>query len=126
MAAAQLVSGRAGSGCTVLEPSAWQHPTAIPSPRSAPRQHWFAAASLQPAARHRLAAAWRCHAHASSPALAAPVEGLSQTQQQQIDVFVSFLREENQKYNLTGVLLDKRTISVAQGLHSGGAGRSAH
>jgi hypothetical protein len=126
MAAAQLVSGRASSGCTVLQRSAWEHPNAISSLVPAPRQHWFAAESLQPAARHRLAAAWRRCAHTAMPTLAAPIEGLSHIQQQQIDVFVSFLLEENQKYNLTGVLLDKPTISIAHELHSGGAGRSAH
>lgn len=127
MAAAQVASSRAGgSGRSTLIPCAWRDQSASRTPKIAFRQHCITAAPLQPVSRHRPAITWQRCAHASVPALAAPIEGLSQIQQQQIDVFVSFLLEENQKYNLTGVLLDTPTISTAHGLHSAGAGRSAH
>ena len=109
MTAAHVMSSRASSsGCSALIAGTLYHPHPSWSSKTPARQHGGAAASLQPAARHRLATTWQCCAHASSSALASPAEGLSTTQQQQIDVFVSFLLEENLKYNLTGSLMSKR------------------
>ena len=106
MAAAQVASSRiGGSSRTTLIPCAWRVQSAFWTPKVVFRQRGITAAPPQHVARHRPAMTWRRYAFASSPALAAPVENLSQTQQQQVDVFVSFLLEENQKYNLTGLLL---------------------
>lgn len=103
MAAVQPISRRASScGRSALLTCAWQDHSRLRSPIVADRQHWGGVARPQPAARHRLVHTWRTFAHAASSALTAPAEALSDTQQQQIDVFVSFLLEENVKYNLTG------------------------
>lgn len=40
--------------------------------------------------------------HVAAAGSAPPAESITENQQQQIDVFVSFLLEENEKYNLTG------------------------
>ena len=70
------------------------------------------------AARHRMVATCRCSAQAPVAGPAAPVEGIGSSQQQQIDVFVSFLLEESAKYNLTGLshprtCCPRRCISAA-------------